>query len=437
MSIPIQVIELDLALPHPSIAILEDLDGEQELWVLTPFWGVPLSLAVVPVPGGEWSWETLRQEVVMSLPGVLPEQHPHLDLLPQLSSSIPVSIVITTCDRPEDLESCLRQLLAQQTSRPVEIIVADNRPHSGITPPVVEKFPGVKWVQEARSGSAYGRNAAIVASTGEIVVTVDDDITVPVDWLEKLIAPLARSEVVAVTGNVLPKELETRAQVLFEALTGGLGSGYERFEVDGQWLGSFAILPAIGELGVSANAAFRASIFSDPQIGLMDEALGAGTPTGGGEETYLFYKILRAGHTLVYEPTAFVWHRHRRELPALYRQHFCHWKGGIAFLLRVWLQAGDRRAFPLIFRYIPEYVCQRVVKRFRGQFEAPWPYLWSEILGYLLAFWCLAISCLRVRKLGRSTAYVPPADRRSPQGNSIAESEPVPANSSSVGGEIL
>jgi hypothetical protein len=33
-------------------------------------------------------------------------------------------------------------------------------------------------------------------------------------------------------------------------------------------------------LGATANAAFRAAIFEDPEIGLMDEALGVGTPTG-------------------------------------------------------------------------------------------------------------------------------------------------------------
>ena len=52
-------------------------------------------------------------------------------------------------------------------------------------------------------------------------------------------------------------------------------------------------------IGSTANAAFRASIFSDPRIGLMDEALGAGMPTGCSEDTYLFYKVLRAGYRIV------------------------------------------------------------------------------------------------------------------------------------------
>ena len=67
------------------------------------------------------------------------------------------------------------------------------------------------------------------------------------------------------------------------------------------------------KLGATANAAFRAAIFSDPAIGVLDEALGAGMPTGCSEDTYLFYRILKAGHTIVYEPAAWVWHEHRRD----------------------------------------------------------------------------------------------------------------------------
>ncbi|NJM58548.1 MAG: glycosyltransferase family 2 protein [Synechococcales cyanobacterium RU_4_20] len=101
-----------------------------------------------------------------------------------LPSSVQVSVILTTCDRPTDLRNCLRHLLAQVTPREVEIIVADNRPASGITPPIVAEFPGVKLVSEPRVGGSYGRNTAFCASTGEIVATVDDDVTVPPDWLE-------------------------------------------------------------------------------------------------------------------------------------------------------------------------------------------------------------------------------------------------------------
>ncbi len=342
--------------------------------------------------------------------------------LVQLPDSVPVSIVITTCDRPADLDRCLAQLWAQQTARSVEVIVADNRPASELTPPVVARYPGTKLVREARPGASYGRNAAIAASTGEIVVTVDDDVRVPTDWLEKLLAPLANPKVMAVTGNVLPEELETPAQMLFEKLKGGLSQGFQTRTADGDWLAGFDYLPPVWDLGVSANAAFRANIFADPRIGLMDEALGAGTPSAGGEECYLIYKLLRAGHTLVYAPQAFVWHRHRRELDALYRQNLSHMKGGIGFMIRAWLGEGDRRAFNHLWREMPRYLWKRVWGRLRGSHDDPWWFIKSEIWGYLAGFWSFWRSCQRVRQQGQSAPYVPPAQRHSDEQLTATES---------------
>lgn len=368
-----------------------------------------LELLAIPHGGNkDAAWAQIQAVFTQRwMPSVLPEPEPP----PVLSADLPVSIIITTCDRPSDLANCLHHLRAQRTSRPVEIIVADNRPASGLTPPVVAQFAGVKLVSESRPGGSYGRNAAIAASTGEIIVSVDDDVTVPPDWLEKLIAPLARPEVMVVTGNVLPLELDTPAQILFETAKGGLGEGFQRFEVDGNWWASFQVSPPTWDLGVSANAAFRAAIFSDPQIGLMDEVLGPGTPTGGGEENHLIYKVLRAGYTLVYEPSAFVWHKHRRDWAGLYRQIHGHMKGGTAYHLLLWLQEKDQRGFRQLAFELPRYFLRQINTRLRGQHQTPWRLLWSEISGYFAGFWGYWQSCQRVKQQGRSAAYIPVAQR--------------------------
>jgi O-antigen biosynthesis protein len=330
---------------------------------------------------------------------------------PQLSPQVTVSIIITTCDRPEDLQRCLSHLIRQKTGRSVEIIVADNRPASGLTPAVLAQFPQVRYVAEPRPGSSYGRNAAICASHGEIVVTVDDDVVVPSDWLEKLIAPLARPEVAAVTGNLLPLELETEAQHIFETLKGGLSQGWERFEVNQAWLDSQAYSPPTWNLGVSANAAFRASIFAEPGVGLMDEILGAGTPTGGGEENHLFYKLLRSGHTLVYEPDAYAWHKHRQTMAALCRQWHGYMRSATSYQLLLWLKEKDPRGRRHIFAVLPKYLRGYVFDRFKGKHQVPWPVVRSEVWGFLCGFWGYYQSVQRVKRLGVSQPYVPPAQR--------------------------
>ncbi|WP_423803188.1 glycosyltransferase family 2 protein, partial [Paraflavisolibacter caeni] len=216
---------------------------------------------------------------------------------------------MATYDRPEDLSQCLRSLVAQQTQRPVEIIVVDNHPASGLTAPVVAEFSSVLLVEELRKGLSYARNAGFAASSGEICVATDDDVTMPADWLERLLVPFARPDVMVVTGNVLPMELESPSQRLFESY-GGLGRGFENKEANGKWFEAHRNAVPTWQLGATANAAFRSSIFAHPDIGLMEESLGAGMPSGVGEDTYMFYKVLKAGYTICYQADAYVWHKH-------------------------------------------------------------------------------------------------------------------------------
>jgi GT2 family glycosyltransferase len=329
----------------------------------------------------------------------------------RLPREVPVSIVVATRDRPDDLRECLRDLVAQVSPRRVEIVIVDNNPASGLTPPVVAEFPGVVLISEQRKGLSYARNAGIVASTGDIVIATDDDVVAPPDWLEKLVAPFARSDVMVVTGNVLPLELETAAQHLFEVY-GGLGRGFKRFEVNGDWFESFRFRAVpTWRLGATANAAFRAKIFSHPEIGLMYEALGVGMPAGCSEDTYLFYKVLKAGYTIVYEPQAHIWHKHRRDMAALRRQIYSYSKGGAAYHLMTLFNDGDLRGLVRLVAELPTSYRWRIKERLRGRSDYPLSLILLEILGTLLGPWALWRSRQRVKREGRSQPYVPVSQR--------------------------
>lgn len=342
----------------------------------------------------------------------------------RLPAEVPVSIIVGTCDRPDDLRNCLHHLTRLDSPRRVEIVVVDNRPHSGMTPPVVAEFPGVVLVKEPRAGVSYARNAGINASTGDIIVTIDDDVTAPPDWLEKLVAPFVRSDVMCVTGNILPIELETESQRFFE-IYGGLGRGYDGFEVNGDWFESFDrhAVPTWW-LGGTANSAYRASAFCHPEIGLMDEALGPGMPSGVGEDTYLFYKVLKAGYTLRYQADAYVWHRHRNSMEALRRQLYNYSKGGPSYHLTTWLKDGDWRGLGRVLLEIPGLFFWRIKARIRRWNDYPWSLLWLEFQGNLAGPWSLWQSHLRVQREGRSDPYIPVSHRA---GQSVLE------NSKSIG----
>ena len=333
----------------------------------------------------------------------------------RLAPDIPVSIVVATLDRPDDLRECLRSLVTQVSPRPIEIIVVDNNPASGLTGLVVAEFPTVVLVEESRKGLAYARNAGFVASTGAIAIATDDDVIAPPDWIETLVTPFAREDVMIVTGNVLPFELETPSQQLFE-LYGGLGRGFKRFEVNGDWFESFKFRAVpTWELGATANAAFRATIFSHPRIGLMHEALGPGMPSGVGEDTYLFYKVLKAGFTLCYEPEAYVWHKHRRNMAALRRQLFSYSKGGPAYHLTTFLEDGDLRGLMRLLIELPRAYKWRIKERLRGRSDYPLSLIMLEIWGNVVGFKGLWDSRQRVKREGRSQPYLPVSQRSAPE----------------------
>jgi GT2 family glycosyltransferase len=331
-----------------------------------------------------------------------------------LSPQMSASVVVATRDRPDDLRRCLEALVAQHTSRRLELIVVDNNPASGITRRVVEQFPTVRLVEERRGGLSYARNAGILSASGDIIATTDDDAVCAPDWVERLVAPFSRADVMIVTGNVLPIELETEAQRMFEWY-GGLSRGFKPFDVDGNWFSRWRRAVPTWELGCTANAAFRACIFSNPDIGLMDEALGAGTPTGCSEDTYHFYRVLKAGYAIVYEPDAFVWHRHRDTMRALRHQIYSYSKGHVAYQLTTWLNDGDRRALVRLFYELPRIYLLRSWYRVRGYSDYPLGFIALEVLGILAGPWALWKSRRRVRRLGRSGVATPPSDVAAPR----------------------
>jgi GT2 family glycosyltransferase len=314
-------------------------------------------------------------------------------------STVPsVTVVVPTLDRPDDLRTCLAGLVAQRYGGRLEVLVVDNAPESGLTPPVVSEFPGVRMVSEPRRGSSYARNAGIRASTAEICAMTDDDVRVAPDWLSTLVAPFFRPDVALVTGNVLPLELETPAQQLFESY-GGLGRGFLRREFDRQWLfRSWAPAPT-WEIGGTANAAIRTRAVGRSDIGLMPEWLGPGTPTGVGEDTYLFYRVLHAGLTIVYEPTATAWHRHRRDHQALQRQLYAYSTGHVAYFLSLLMRDGDLRGLLQLGLYLPVHHLRAIGRWLSGDRRWPASLIVTEIEGNLAGPWLLWRSVQRARRL--------------------------------------
>lgn len=227
----------------------------------------------------------------------------------------------------------------------LDLLVVDNAPSSDDTRRVVDRYPSIRYVVEPRPGLDWARNRAITAGRGEIIAYTDDDVSVDSGWASA-IGRLFKSDpaIEAVTGLVVPDEMDVESQRLFEQY-GGFSRGFYReyFRVDTASGEKAARRHAgAGRFGTGANMAFRRSVFD--RIGTFDPALDVGTPTNGGGDLEMFFRVLKEGGTLVYEPSATVRHRHRRSYAALRTQLENNGIGFYSYLVRAAEAYPDERA---------------------------------------------------------------------------------------------
>ena len=248
-----------------------------------------------------------------------------------------VSVAICTRNRPDRLRRCLASLAALDPSpevltRAFEILVVDNAPPDDATQQVVEASPGVRYLREPKPGLDFARNLALREARGEIIAYVDDDVVVDRGWLAGLREAWSENpDARGFTGLVMPLELETRAQVIFEQ-RGGFGRGVDNRRWRRERQDNTLFPCGAGSFGAGANMAFhRATLL---ELGGFDEALDTGAPLPGGGDLDIFYRVARAGHTMAYEPQFAVFHEHRRDMKSLRRQYWTWGLAHMAFVMK-------------------------------------------------------------------------------------------------------
>ena len=180
------------------------------------------------------------------------------------------SVVVPTLGRPS--LQLLLQSLAAQSVAPQRIVVVDDRP----TPEGeldVSVVPAARVVGGGGRGPAHARNAGWRAVDTEWVVFVDDDVLLPADWSQRLLADLAAlSPDVAATQARLHVPLPTgRRPTDWERGTAGLA--------DASW--------------ITAEMAYRRAALAE--VGGFDERF----PRAFREDADLAWRVRRRGHDLV------------------------------------------------------------------------------------------------------------------------------------------
>jgi glycosyltransferase involved in cell wall biosynthesis len=262
-----------------------------------------------------------------------------------------VSVVVCTRNRPDGALATLRSLLAMHY-RPFEIVLVDNAPSSDATKDGVlaayGEDPRVRYVREPRPGLSCARNRGLTEASADIVAFTDDDVTVDPWWLEGIVRGFqAAPDVACVTGLIATAELENSIQLYFH-LRQEWGAVCERriFDLTAHRNDSPLYPYSPGIFGTGAN--FAVSRVLMKEIGEFDEALGAGTLSGGGEDLEIYMRIILSGNRIVYEPSAIVSHYHRTDLAELTKQMRSYGTGNTAALAAIMLRVPRaRRELPL------------------------------------------------------------------------------------------
>lgn len=339
---------LTVELERPLPPIPPRTCGEQ--WVLVRLHGQPLGILHTGPDGctPDALARLVRAQLGWAVACHLAADHPAsltLHEMAHLSPTCPrprhepdvlVTVAVCTRNRAAQLPACLEALARLDYPAPLlDIVVVDNAPVDDSTREAVARFPQCRYVVEPQPGLDRARNRAIVEARGSIVAYTDDDVSVDAGWVRAIAEAFAEEpEAMCVTGLVVPDEVDTEAQILFERY-GGFGRGFERqvvrVDIEGGQ-GAARHYGGTGRFGTGANMAFRRGFFES--AGAFDPWLDVGTPANGGGDLEMFFRVLQSGHALVYEPAAVVRHRHRRDMAALTTQIANNGIGFYAYLVR-------------------------------------------------------------------------------------------------------
>jgi GT2 family glycosyltransferase len=207
-----------------------------------------------------------------------------------------VGVVISTKDRPDALGRCLAALW-RGSLRPREIVIidqsGDDQTERVVRAEVVAGMP-IHYERVEPRGLGASQNVAFSRATAPVIAVTDDDCIADDRWLEVIARTMADDPTLdAVAGRVLALSAEGDRSWPVSLRMSTVRADFQGYAPP--W-----------NVGSGNNFAMRRHAYT--RIGGCDERLGPGSPASGGGDMDLFYRLLRAGGRVRYEPDAVVQH---------------------------------------------------------------------------------------------------------------------------------
>ncbi|MFO7741338.1 MAG: glycosyltransferase [Anaerolineae bacterium] len=213
-----------------------------------------------------------------------------------------ISVIATVLNEGKSLPRLLDSLTAQ-TRQPDEVVICDGGSTDG-TLAVLEaedRFP-LRVVERPGANISQGRNAAIRATTGEVVAVTDAGVRLDAEWLEKIAAPFEESDAETVAGFFRPDP-----ETVFETAMGA------------------TVLPELKDvqperfLPSSRSVAFRKKAWKT--VGGYPEWLDY------CEDLVFDFRLRAVYGAFVFAPEALVYFRPRPTLRAFFLQYYRYARG--------------------------------------------------------------------------------------------------------------
>lgn len=201
------------------------------------------------------------------------------------------SVIVAVHNGQATIERCLAALVQQTMPREhYEIIVVDDG-STDDTRAQVKSFDEIKLLLQHQAGPASARNLGAQRARGEILLFTDADCEPAPDWIEQMVAPFAKVQVVGVKG-------------IYRTRQRALVARFVQLEYETRYEHMARHMARSGRIDFvdTYAAGYRRTVFLEN--GGFDPAFA----TASVEDQEFSFRLAMQGHRMVFVPQAAVYH---------------------------------------------------------------------------------------------------------------------------------